>query len=113
MDYTQPIGFFLAKLWRFGPLYLFLPIAAQCLILDVPFTVEEPGGRALLAYDGKQVDGEPEYLVLLEECVGVLQDDFVELVRTMQALDMEFEENEAALETSPGGDTTEETLTKK
>lgn len=113
MDYTQQIGFFLAKLWRFGPLYVFLPIAAQCLILDVPFTIEETGGKALLAYDGKQVDGEPEYLALLEECVGVLQDDFVELVRTMQVLDMEFEGNEKALEEFQGSGEIEETPTKK
>lgn len=98
MDYTQQIGFFISKLWRFGPLYVFLPIAAQCLILNVPFTVEEEGGNMLLVYNGENLVGEPDYLKILGECVDVLQDDFVELVRTMQVLDMEFEENEKAFE---------------
>ncbi|WP_414039376.1 hypothetical protein ACJU26_09110 [Acidithiobacillus sp. M4-SHS-6] len=98
MDYTQQVGFFLSKLWRFGPLYAFLPLAAQSLILDIPFTLEDSAGNVLMAYNGEEVTGNDEYLSLLEECIKVLNNDFVELIRTMQVMDIEFQEKEEAFE---------------
>ncbi len=58
LDYEKPVGFFLSNVWKYGPLYVFLPLAAQCASLKTPFTIEEQGtGRVLAGYDGVAEQG--------------------------------------------------------
>jgi hypothetical protein len=59
IDYEKPVGFFLSSRWMYGPLVAFLPLAAQCATLRIPFTLEEQStGKVLAGYDGENERGE-------------------------------------------------------
>lgn len=90
MNYEEDVGFFLTEIWRFGPVYSFLSIAAQCLMLDMPFRFEYESGESPLSFDGNTLNGSPEYVASLEKCVRSLEDDFVYLVRIMEFRGQEF-----------------------
>lgn len=77
MDYEQQVGFYTSGEWRFGPLWVYLPIAAYAASTGKPFTIEEVGtGRILAGFDGNAETGDSQDVKeKIFECYNCLQDE--------------------------------------
>lgn len=83
---NDEVGFFIGETWRFGPLYVFIPIAAQALVLGVPFLIErEGGGEELFLYNTEQVSGDEFVSKEIISTMKLLRDDFIDLVSLLSA----------------------------
>lgn len=81
MDFNEEVGIYLVSLWRFGPLYATLSLAAQAFLMGIPVTISRPGiDEILFRYDGNEVGGHPEYIPLITECVKVLENDLTGVI---------------------------------
>lgn len=79
----KDIGFYFFNEWRYGPLYVFVSIAAQALLTRDPFTIEsigEGGGEILLLFDGEKLSGVEEVGKYVLAATSLISDDFVEFI---------------------------------
>lgn len=79
----EDIGFYFFGEWRYGPLYVFVSIAAQAILTRDPFTIEsigENGGKILLLFDGEKLSGEESVGKYILSATSLLSDDFVEFI---------------------------------
>lgn len=83
VNFENDVGFYYFGEWRYGPLYVFIPIAAQSIATGTPFTIEdisENKGEVLLGYNGEILQGNEEIGKLVVNSMEVLRDDFLELI---------------------------------